>query len=112
MGAVKRGLTLPQLKKYDILQKVVGELADAESRAIMFSIVRKGMTAADLSRSLRIPLSSVYKKLADLDELALIRVEKIILTDSGRKLKVYRSRISEASITISKPEPDLRLVPN
>ncbi len=109
---MKHGLTLAQLKKYDILQKVVGELADTESRSIIFSTVRRGKTAADLSRDLRIPLSSVYKKLADLDELALIRVEKIVLTDSGRRLKVYRSRISEANITIKKPEPDLRLVPN
>lgn len=109
---MKHGRTLSQLKKYDILQKVVGELADTESRSIIFSTVRRGKSAADLSRDLRIPLSSVYKKLADLDELALIRVEKIVLTDSGRRLKVYRSRISEASITIKKPEPDLRLVPN
>ena len=109
---MKRAVTLPQLKKYDILQKVVAMLADTEARAIMFSMVRRGKTATDLSHELRIPLSSVYKKLSDLDDLALIRVEKVTLTDSGRKLKVYRSRVSEASITIRKPEPVLRLVPN
>jgi len=45
---VKR-LTLPQLKKYDITQKVIESLADAESRSILFSIIRKGKTATDLS---------------------------------------------------------------
>ena len=34
-----RRLTLPQLKKYDVTQKVVSMLADAESRTILFSIV-------------------------------------------------------------------------
>ena len=57
---MKRRITLPQLKKYDITQKVILALADAESRAIIFSIIRKGKTASNLSESLKIPLSSVY----------------------------------------------------
>ena len=108
---VKR-LTLPQLKKYDITQKVMETLADAEARAILFSMVKKGKTATDLSYDLKIPLSSVYKKLSDLEELTLVEVEKIILTDKGRKFKVYRSRISKADISIRKPEPSLKLIPN
>ena len=36
-----RKLTLPQLKKYDVTQKVIEMLADAESRAILFSIIKK-----------------------------------------------------------------------
>ncbi len=104
--------TLPQLKRYDITQRVVEALADAEARAILFSSVRRGRTATELSEALRIPLSSVYKKLADLSELALVEVERIELTDRGRRLKVYRSRISKADITIQRPEPSLDLAPN
>jgi len=105
-------ITLPQLKKYDITQKVIEALADAESRAIIFSIIRRGKTASDLSTSLKIPLSSVYKKLSDLEELTLIEVEKWMISDKGRRYKVYRSRISKADISIRKPEPTLILVPN
>ena len=107
-----RRLTLPQLKKYDITQKVIEALADSESRAILFSIIKKGSTAAELSEKLKIPLSSVYKKLADLEKLTLIEVEKWLLSDKGRKYKVYRSRISKADISIRKPDPVLTLVPN
>ncbi|MCH7967290.1 MAG: helix-turn-helix domain-containing protein [Nitrosopumilus sp.] len=109
---MSRRLTLPQLKKYDITQKVIEALADSESRAILFSVIKKGSTAAELSNKLKIPLSSVYKKLADLEELTLIKVEKWLLSDKGRKYKVYRSRISKAEISIKKPEPILTLVPN
>ena len=109
---LSKKLTLPQLKKYDITQKVIEALADAESRAILFSIIRKGNTAAELSDKLKIPLSSVYKKLADLEELTLIKVEKWMLSDKGRKYKVYRSRISKADISIRKPEPTLTLIHN
>ena len=109
---MSRKLTLPQLKKYDITQKVIEALADSESRAILFSIVRKGNTAAELSYKLKIPLSSVYKKLADLEELTLVEVEKWDISDKGRRYKVYRSRISKADVSIRKPEPSLILVPN
>ena len=105
-------ITLPQLKKYDITQKVIEALADAESRAIIFSIIKKGKTASYLSNSLKIPLSSVYKKLSDLEDLTLIEIEKTILSDAGRRFKVYKSRINRAEILIKKPEPVLSLSSN
>jgi len=107
-----RRLTLPQLKKYDVTQKVIEALADSESRSILFSIIKKGMTASELSGKLKIPLSSVYKKLDDLEELTLIEVEKWMISDKGRKFKMYKSRISKADISIRKPDPVLNLVPN
>lgn len=109
---MSRRLTLPQLKKYDITQKVIEALADSESRAILFSIIRQGKTAAELSDKLKIPLSSVYKKLADLEDLTLIEVERWMISDKGRKFKIYRSRISKADILIRKPDPVLILRPN
>ena len=109
---MNRRVTLPQLKKYDITQKVIEALADAESRAILFSIVKRGKTATELSEKLKIPLSSVYKKLGDLENLTLIEIEKWMLSDKGRKYKVYRSRISQADISIKKPDPMLNLVSN
>ena len=109
---MKRRITLPQLKKYDITQKVIQALADAESRAIIFSIIRKGKTASNLSESLKIPLSSVYKKLADLEDLTLIEIEKTILSEKGRRFKIYKSRINKAEISIKKSEPILSLSAN
>jgi len=109
---VKRRITLPQLKKYDITQKVILALADAESRAIIFSIIRKGKTASNLSESLKIPLSSVYKKLSDLEDLTLIEIEKTILSENGRRFKIYKSRINKAEISIKKSEPILSLSAN
>ena len=109
---MKRRITLPQLKKYDITQKVILALADAESRAIIFSIIRKGKTASNLSESLKIPLSSVYKKLSDLEDLTLIEIEKTILSEKGRRFKIYKSRINKAEILIKKSEPTLSLSAN
>ena len=109
---MKKSLTLPQLKKYDITQKVIEALADAESRAILFSIIKKGKTASEISEKCKIPLSSVYKKLTDLEDLTLVEIEKWLISDKGRKFKVYKSRISKADISIKKSEPSIILIPN
>ena len=107
-----RHLTLPQLKKYDVTQKVIEMLADAESRAILFSIIKKGKTAAELSNKHKIPLSSVYKKISDLQELTLIEIDSWHISEKGRRFKVYKSRIKNAEINIKKPDPILVLTPN
>ena len=69
--------TLSQLKKYDVNQKVLESLADAQSRSILFSVIKQGKTAAELAEKHKIPLSSVYKKISDLEDLSLIKVEKL-----------------------------------
>jgi predicted transcriptional regulator len=109
---LKKKVSLSQLKKYDVNQKILEALADAQSRSILFSIIKDGMTAQELSEKYRIPLSSVYKKISDLEDLALVKVDKWILSDSGKKFKVYKSRISRAEISIRKPEPTITLSPN
>ena len=109
---MSRRLTLPQLKKYDVTQKVIEMLADAESRTILFSIVKKGKTALELSEKHKIPLSSVYKKISDLEELTLIKVDSWRISEKGRKFKIYKSRIKHAEINIKKPDAVLTLTPN
>jgi hypothetical protein len=108
---VKR-LSLAQLKKYDVNQKILEALADAPSRSILFSVIKEGKTAAELAEDHRIPLSSVYKKISDLEDLSLLKVDKWVLADNGKKFKLYKSRISKADVTIRKPEPVISLSPN
>lgn len=107
----KKHPNLPQLKKYDVTQNVISALTNVESRAILFAIVKKGRTASDLSVRLRIPLSTVYKKVSELGELALINESSEFLDDTG-KVKVYTSRIKAAEIHIKKTEPRVILIPN
>ena len=109
---MKRKVPLSQLKKYDVNQKILEALADVQSRSILFSIIKEGRTALELSEKYRIPLSSVYKKISDLEDLTLVKVDKWILSDNGKKFKVYKSRISQAEISIKKPEPVITLSPN
>ena len=110
-----RRTTLPQLMKYDVSQRILEALADAEARAILFSTISEDRNAAELSEMHNIPLSSVYKKLALLENLALVEVSSTSMSYSRKRIKMYRSRISQAEIDIKKPYLDpgsLKLVPN
>ncbi len=104
--------TLAQLTKYNVSQKILEILANAQSRVILFSIIKDGKASADLSQEHRIPLSTVYKKISELEDLGLIRVERIILSDNGKKFKIYKSRINKADVSYRRPEPTINLYPN
>jgi transcription initiation factor IIE alpha subunit len=106
-----RRLTHSQIKKYDVSQKIIIILTNPQSHAILFSIIKKGNTAGELSRKLKIPLGTVYKKLIELEDLSLIKIEKIILTDKGRRERFFRSKIRGANIIIKTPVPTLILLP-
>ena len=104
--------TAIQLDKYDINQKIIKTLADLESRTILFSIKQNARLTEDISRKTNIPLSTVYKKLEKLQELTLVKIERIKLSDHGRRMKYYKSRIGEVEISIRKLEPILILRKN
>ena len=105
-------LTATQLDKYDINQKIIKTLADLESRTILFSIKQKAKLAEEISSENKIPMSTVYKKLERLENLALVKVDRIELSEYGHRIKYYKSRISEVEISIKKLEPKLTLYRN
>ena len=104
-----RRITLQQLKKYDVNQKILETLADAESRYLLFSTIKEEKAASELSAELNIPLSSVYKKLSALEDLALITVRSTIDRSNNKRYKLYRSLISAATIDITEPEAKLAI---
>ena len=110
-----RSVPLLQLLKYDTTQRILEALADAESRSLLISAIQEAKSAAELSEELHIPLSSVYKKLSVLTDLALMEVARNDVEPRGRKkFKMYRSRIAKAEIRIdgSDPHTILELAPN
>ena len=104
--------TALQVDKYDINQKIIKTLADLESRTILFSIKKTPKLAEEISHDKKIPISTVYKKLEKLMELALVKIERIELSEHGHRVKYYKSRISEAEISFRNFEPKLKLHKN
>jgi predicted transcriptional regulator len=81
-----------QLSQYDVTQQII------ETQSI----------ADDLNMS----ISTVYKILSNLEELTLVYVDKYKISDAGKKIKFYKSRIKKAEIVVGGITPTLNLQSN
>ena len=101
-----------QLSEFDITQKIIESLSNVCTRAVLFSIKRESKDATQIADELKISLSTVYKTLSLLEDLALAEIDKYIISAEGKKIKHYRSRIGKVEITLENSEPTLNLYPN
>jgi hypothetical protein len=101
-----------QINEYNINQKIIESLANVCSRAVLFSILTQAKDATQISEELKISVSNVYKTLSHLEDLALVNVDKFIISSEGKKIKKYKSRIGQVEILIRGIEPVLNLYPN
>ncbi len=101
-----------QLSEYDITQKIIESLSNACTRAVLFSIKNESKDATQIADELKISLSTVYKTLSSLEDLALVEIDKFVISSEGKKIKQYRSRIGKVEITLETLEPTLNLYPN
>jgi len=104
--------TLLELDEYDINQRIIEILTTTCSHAVLFSIVNAAKDAVEISEELQISLSSTYKALTNLEKLSLIEIQRIKITDTGKKIKLYRSKIKKANISISENKSEVTLYQN
>ena len=100
-----------QLSEYNITQKIMESLINACHRSVLFSIIEVAKDAPQVAEELNISLSAVYKTLGKLEELTLVEIERFDLID-GKKIKLYKSRIGRAEITLENDDATLHLFPN
>jgi len=101
-----------QLSEFDVTQKIIESLSSVCTRAVLFSIKNESKDATQIADELKISISTVYKTLSNLEELALAEVDKFVISAEGKKIKQYRSRIGKVEIILTDLEPTLNLYPN
>ncbi|MGY5141217.1 MAG: ArsR family transcriptional regulator [Candidatus Nitrosopumilus sp. Bin_571-38] len=104
--------TIIQLSEFDITQKIIESLSNVCTRSVLFSIKNESKDATKIADELKISLSTVYKTLSTLEELALAEIDKFIISSEGKKIKLYRSRIGKVEIILEDLEPSLSLYSN
>jgi len=104
--------TLLELDEYDINQRIIEILTTTCSHAVLFSIVNAAKDAVEISGELQISLSSTYKALTNLEKLSLVEIQRFKMTNTGKKIKLYRSKVKKANISISKNKSEVTLYPN
>jgi len=104
--------TMFQLSQYDVTQQIIETLANVYSRSVLFSIITKAKDAQTISDDLKMSISTVYKILSNLETLALVYVDKYEISNAGKKIKFYKSRIKKAEIVVGGMMPTLNLQSN
>ena len=100
-----------ELSEFDVTQKIIESLSNVCTRSVLFSIKNESKDVTQISTELEISLSTVYKTLSTLEDLALAEIEQYVISDEGKKIKLYRSRIGKVEITLENLEPVLSLYP-
>ncbi|HEX9846731.1 MAG TPA: ArsR family transcriptional regulator [Candidatus Nitrosotenuis sp.] len=100
------------LSHYDVTQQIIATLTNVYSRAVLFSITSKPKDAQTISDELKMSISTVYKILSNLEMLTLVYVDKFVISDAGKKIKFYKSRIKKAEIIVGGVTPTLNLQSN
>ena len=101
-----------QLTQYDVTQQIIETLANVYSRAVLFCIIDKAKDAQTIADDQKMSISTVYKILSQLEDLTLIEVDKYEISDAGKKIKYYKSRIRKAEIVVGGNTPTLNLQSN
>jgi len=104
--------TIIQLSEFDVTQKIIESLSNVCTRSVLFSVKNESKDATQIAEELKISLSTVYKTLSSLEDLALAEVDKYIISSEGKKIKMYRSRIGKVEITLDDLESSLNLYSN
>lgn len=80
----------PALKK-TILQA----MADDCALAILKGTTEKACSAMEIIHQCALPPSSVYRRISEFLEAGLLAVERIVITDDGKKFSLYRSTVRD-----------------
>ena len=104
--------TLLELDEYDIKQRIIEALTTTCSHAVLFSIINVEKNAVKIANELQISLSAVYKTLSNLEKLSLVEIQRFKITNEGKKIKMYRSRIKKANISVNENNSQVLLYPN
>jgi predicted transcriptional regulator len=81
--------------KGNLQEKIIAQFADAESRKIISSVRTKPKTVMTIGSELKLPQSTVYRKVLDLKECGLLMVHNFVFRPDGKREALYECTFSE-----------------
>ena len=91
---------------------IVDALLDEYSRKILDSTIDEAKSITDIMREQGIPMTSTYRRVKLLMDNKLVKVERSMVTDDGKRYFLYLSKIKDASIRFNKGELLVEITPN
>jgi hypothetical protein len=101
-----------QILDDDKARAMIGILSDKYSRSILFSTTVEPKSVEEVSRVTKIPISTCYRRIHDMRERGVLVIDRIVLTNDGRKFEMYKSAIKDARINIEGGKMSVEAEPN
>ena len=89
--------------------EILAILGDEYSRKILSILAKNEMNALEISANLGIPASTTYRKIKNLESLALIKKTKIIRTLEGLDESYYKSLVSGIEVKFRNGEMSCKI---
>jgi hypothetical protein len=101
-----------QVVEDECKKAVLRALLDDQSRLILTSTILVPKSVVDITREQRIPVTSAYRKVKELKQDGLLKVERIVITEDGKKYELVRSAIRSASVQFDRGTLDVDVTAN
>ena len=93
-------------------EAILNALLDDYSRKILNSTIDKAKSITEIIREQDIPMTSTYRRVKLLMDNKLIKVERSMVTEDGKRYYLYLSSIKNASIKYNEGELIVEITPN
>lgn len=93
-------------------KEIVKALSDEYSRKIVFSIITNSLPIEDIGNQHNIPISTCYRRAHELLHFRLIKPNRTIIREDGKKYVCYKSAIKGAAIRFDAGRLTVEVVPN
>ncbi len=92
--------------------EVVKALSDEYSRKIVLSIISKSLSIEEISKQQHIPISTCYRRVHELQTYGIVKIDRTIIQEDGKKFVCYRASFKNASINLESGELKVDVEPN
>ncbi len=108
----QRGQTQAATHDSELSRALLIALGDEPSRRILYSAIAVGKTVDEISAEQGLPLSTCYRKVRCLLDDGLMLLERMVITQTGKRFAVYRTSICEAKVSFNSGEVEIQVTPN
>ncbi|MFQ5921127.1 MAG: ArsR/SmtB family transcription factor [Nitrososphaerales archaeon] len=93
-------------------ENVLKAVADEYSRAILTSTVDRPKSIVEISSECKIPMSTAYRRVHELEEVGLVQATRSVISEDGKRYYLYRSRIKAVRTTFGIDSLSVEIIPN
>ncbi len=106
--------TIQQTRKIEDDQRkesILDIMSDKYCREILRITMDKAMSAIEIARVGKIPISTIYRRLQTLHDNKLVRISGSI-SEEGKKSFLYKSKVKAISASCNGNDVEINIVPN